>query len=446
MKCFAVVLLLGFATTSAIHAADDEWVGQTVFPRINGVVVRDKDDKEVMKWGITGGKVIKAEKDSLLIKHGLIPAPNEGYVKKSDIVKLADAPKFYADKIKEDEKGTWARLCRGQALSALGELDKALKDFDEAIRLDPKLFAAFTERGSVWYAKEDYDKAIADYNEAIRLEPKYSSVFYNRGLAWNAKQDFDKALKDFDEAIRLNPADALSFHGRGLAWDSKQDYDKALKDFDEAIRLNPNEADFFFNRGRVWFAKVDYDKAIKDFSESIRLNPKDADTFVARGEAWYEKKEFDKAIKDYSEAIQLEPKSIVAFNDRGRAWEGKKEYDKAIKDYTEAVKLDPADADTNNGLAWLLATCPQAKYRDGKRAVELATKACEVSQWKDVASIDTLATAYAETGDFDQAVKFEKQAIEKLTKEDEKRLGDEFRARLKLFMDKKPYHEPEKKE
>jgi tetratricopeptide (TPR) repeat protein len=109
------------------------------------------------------------------------------------------------------------------------------------------------------------------------------------------------------------------------------------------------------------------------------------------------------------------------------------------------VKLDPQSDDALNGLAWLLAACPEAKHRDGKRAVELATKACQLTGWKDVNCIDTLAVAYAETGDFDQAIKYEKQAIEGLTKDEDKKPGDEFRARLKLFEEKKPYHDQAKK-
>ena len=125
-----------------------------------------------------------------------------------------------------------------------------------------------------------------------------------------------------------------------------------------------------------------------------------------------EKKELDIALGDYNEAIRLEPTSASVYHNRGIAWSDKKEHDKAIADYNEAIRLDPKDAPAYNNRAWLWATCPDAKYRDGKKAVQSATTACELSEWKGPNNLDTLAAANAEVGDFDSAVKWQSQAIE----------------------------------
>src|ERR1700721_520051 len=172
MNRFALVVLFALVPASTTRAEDDEWVGQIVFPRSKGVQVRDKDEKETTKWENSAAKVIKPKKDLLLIRLGQASGPTEGYVKKEDVVNLVEAATFYSDKVKLDDKDTWARLCRGQVWSLVEEYDKAIKEFDEVIKLDPKNVSAFTNRAAAWFGKEDFDKAIKAYDEAIRLTPK----------------------------------------------------------------------------------------------------------------------------------------------------------------------------------------------------------------------------------------------------------------------------------
>jgi tetratricopeptide (TPR) repeat protein len=291
-----------------------------------------------------------------------------------------------------------------------------------------------------WAAKTDFilDRDAATYfDRRVRSNPRDAFALLMRGICLIEKGDLKNALQDFSECIRLDPSDSSAFLIRGATWLRLKDFDKAIKDYDEAIRIEPMDALAFDHRGFTWSQKKEYEKALKDFDEAIRLDPKLVNAYDSRGVIWNGMKRYDEAIRDFDEAIRLDPKYIGAFNNRGFAWSNKKIYDKAIKDYDEAIRLDPRQDYPLGNLAWLLATCPESKFRNGKRALELATKACELTRWKAANHIDTLAAAYAESGTFEQAVRRETQAIELEDSYGNKR--DDYRQRLRLYENQQPY-------
>jgi tetratricopeptide (TPR) repeat protein len=226
---------------------------------------------------------------------------------------------------------------------------------------------------------------------------------------------------------------------RGSIQRQKGELDNAIKDFNECIRLNPKWADGFMARGNTWADKQQYEAAMRDFDEAIRLKPDDALAYFNRGLTFGQMKENDKAIADFSAAIRLDPHFEIAYSNRAVAHRRNKAYDKAINDFGEAIRLDPKSRHALNGLAWLLATCPDPMYRNGKRAVSLATKACELSEWKTPTAIGTLSAAYAETGDFERAIRYQKQALSFPVYEME--YGEGARQRLKLYESRQAYRD-----
>jgi tetratricopeptide (TPR) repeat protein len=251
--------------------------------------------------------------------------------------------------------------------------------------------------------------------------------------------DFDKAVAGFNEAIQIYPWLAVAFNDRGAVWLERGENDKALADLNEAVRLKPKLASALVNRSIVWTKKGEFDKALTDSSEAIRVDPKLANAFNNRALAWVGKCEFDQALADSTEALRLEPRMAKGFNNRGFAWDGKGDYGKAIADWTEAIRLDPQLAMAYNNLAWLCATCPDPRYRDSKEALRNATKACELSTWRDQNRLSTLAAAHAEAGDFADAMKWQQKAIEIAPKE----VVDELRLCLALYKAHKPMRRPD---
>ncbi|MGO9112773.1 MAG: tetratricopeptide repeat protein [Thermoguttaceae bacterium] len=316
-----------------------------------------------------------------------------------------------------------------------------------AANLNAEDAADYINRGNAYYEKGEYDKAIDSFNEAIRLAPKDAFAYGNRGNVWERKREYDKAIADHNEAIRLAPNDAHLYFNRGNTWAMMGKDDKVIADYTEAIRLDPNFAIAYRRRGATWGRKGEYDKAITDLNEAIRINPKDATAYTTRGSNWGKKREFDKAITDYTEAIRLDPKDTMTYVWRGATWKIKGEYDKAVADFDQALSINPKDVVACNGLAWLYATCPDEKYRDGKKAVENANKAYQLTEGKVSAVIDTLAAAYAESGDFEKAKEWGAKAIEMAATDKSVTVKNkvELASRLELYKQGKPYYEEPKK-
>ena len=122
-------------------------------------------------------------------------------------------------------------------------------------------------RGAAYYYKGDYDRAITDYDQAIRLQPDLAGAYYNRGLTYADKGDYDRAIADYDQAIRLRPDLAEAYYNRGNAYADKGDTDRAIADYDQAIQLRPDYATAYYNRGVAYYYKGDYDRAIADYTQ-----------------------------------------------------------------------------------------------------------------------------------------------------------------------------------
>jgi tetratricopeptide (TPR) repeat protein len=470
-------LMLGLLVAAGIPALaaaqDDPLVGSIVFPRVPGVELRTQDGMKLGPWGATPVRVVKVTPSGQVRGHSLYPpGSGEYWTRRAEVVKLADAVAHFSDHIRDHPADPWGYELRAAAYYELRQHDKgvadlteairlgptahsyslrgahwasrgddarAVEDFTAALRLDPENYYALTQRGCAHTRAREFARAEADFAKAIQLRPSDPVAFNYRGLMWDARDEFDKALADFTEAIRLHGAYAEAFANRGYTRSAKRDNATAVDDFTQAIRLDPTNGQYHYARGFAYGALREYDKAVVDFTEAGRLNPADSRPYLRRGDVRRLQKNTDPAIADYTEAIRRDPKSHEAFSGRAVMWERKGEYGKSIADYSEAIRLNSKGQAPYNALAWLLATCPDAKYRDGVKAVELATRLCDLSMGSVADHLDTLAAAYAEGGNFDKAVETQKKALAiPGTGEGDAR---DYRERLKLYEAGRPYRQ-----
>jgi tetratricopeptide (TPR) repeat protein len=269
---------------------------------------------------------------------------------------------------------------RGSANVSKRAYDRAIQDYDEAIRLSPSIAYNYRERGKAYYDKRDYDRAIQDLNEAIRLSPNDTSALNSRGLAYYYKNDPNRAIQDFNEVIRLSPSDAQTYNNRGNAYDVKDDHDRSIQDFNEAIRLNPKDAHAYNNRGGAFAVKGDDDRAIQDFNEAINLNPNFATAYYGRGLAYNNKGDYARAIQDFNEAIRLQPNFGYAYEKRGEAYLSQSNLTTAIADFEVVISHAPS-SNTAVYAALMLHVAMKRQGRDDAHQLTQVAGAADLSKW-----------------------------------------------------------------
>jgi tetratricopeptide (TPR) repeat protein len=234
-----------------------------------------------------------------------------------------------------------------------------------------------------------------------------------------------------------------SGHGTVAGWIDRADViplSRALDFFTEELKRNPTARGYMM-QGMMLALKNEIEPSLAAFNEAIRLNPQMQDAYSNRAAVWNAKQEHDKAIADCGEAIRLDPQYALAYLNRGVAWKARGGYDRAIADFDECIRLDPQDGRPWNSRAWIEATCPDPTWRNGKKAVVDATKACELTKWRAANCLDSLAAACAETGDFTAAVKWQTKALELAS---EKKKAD-YQSRLEQYNAHEPYREQPKR-
>ena len=171
----------------------------------------------------------------------------------------------------------------------------------------------------------------------------------------------------------------------------------------------------------------------------LRLNPNYVDAHINLGTILSRQKRYAEAEPHFAMAARLRPDDAQAHYSLGNVLSGLCHYPTASAQFAEAMRLQPGDPNAYNATALIMAACPEPRFRDGKKAVGFATRACELTKWKDPLSLNALAAAQAEAGEFVAAISSQKRALELLT---DGRQKADYRFRLALYQAKKPYRQP----
>ena len=299
--------------------------------------------------------------------------------------------------------------------------DQAIIQYDHILGLWPK--------NGDHHPDNDVNKGGTESLHMKKRDQIESLAYTSRGQAKQRKGDVEAAIEDFEAAVGIKPDNPQIYFALGNLNERLKRNDKAIEHFGNAIKYNPKYADAYLKRARLHQIQGRNDAAAEDLKQIAILNPNNPRAYSQRGQLLLLIGDTDEALRCFSKALEIDPQNVDSLVNRGSLYAASGEYDLAINDFSRAVKLNPNSSAAYNNFAWMLATCNDPNYRDGKKATSYATKACELLKWKSKDALDTLAAAAAESDDFQSAIKWQKQALSL----EPNNANDLLRARLKLY-------------
>lgn len=308
-----------------------------------------------------------------------------------DAKKFAEAIKEFDNAIKMDATYFEAYLDRGRANEELGNNDLALQDYSKTIVLNPKYAPGYFYRAHLEEKLGKDQSAIVDYTEAIKLNPDYSDSYVNRGMLYVKTKQPASALTDFNKAISLDGKNAEVFYQRGIVYRDMNKNTEALADFSKAAALNANMGKAFYEQGKIHAVQSKNDLAVAEFTKAIALGIVTEDIYKRRAAANMALGKNDEALKDYSLLIeQLRTQDPEVYKSRGDLFTKQKNYPFAIRDYNKALAFKKDD------VSILLARA-NANYLQGKTkfaAAEMDYKKVQTIEANNIIAARGLAKMY----------------------------------------------------
>ena len=300
---------------------------------------------------------------------------------------------------------------------------------------------AHNDLGIVLSLQGRFDEAMAQFNEALRIFPLYANAHCNLGYTLFLRGRTQEAIAQCNDALQINPSFAQAHYVLGNALLKAGRTEEAIAHFREASRINPTDADAFNSLGNALLHLGRAEEAIAQYRAALQINPTVAATHMNLGFAFYLHGEPQQAVVQCEEALRINPALGNAHYIIANALLQQGQPGEAIAHLKQAHENDPADLAAQNQLAWLLATTPQLTLRDGPTALQLAAQARQSSGGRDPMILRTLAAAYAQTGQFPNALQAAQLARQQAQAQNKPSLTAALTREIQLYQSGHPYED-----
>lgn len=255
--------------------------------------------------------------------------------------------------------------------------------------------------------------ALALYQKAIALDDKLTPAYIGIAQIHLRKKKTDAAVALLRDLARRKPDDVEALRALARSLGAANQPQEAMESWKKVLEREPSNTEGLFELAKLQLSKNLHADAIETLNRVIEIDPNNVTAVSTLGNEHMLLKQNGEAVKQFRRALELRP------------------LEKGGKDINPAIWA--------NNVAWILSTSPDANLRDGKEALRWAKAACEATNYQPQ-FVDTLAAAYAENGEFDEAVKFAQQFLDQSTHVDASEV-QRAKDRLKLYQSRQPYRE-----
>jgi tetratricopeptide (TPR) repeat protein len=329
----------------------------------------------------------------------------------------------------------------GMLLLKSGKIAEAVDMYERLVKIDPKNHIALTYLGQSLQSIGRTNDAITRFEQAVSIQPDYPRGHSLLGLSLAQAGRFPQAIAHLEQAVHLEPNDAQAHCNFGIALAMEGKIQDAIGQYEQALRIDPDYVVAHVQLGMAFHQMDKLPEAAAHYEQALRINPQDTPAAINLAKILFLQGRMDEAAATLEKVLKANPQNVDAYDGLGYIWDQQGKGAEALACWRAGLRLNPDNVSIMNNIAWLLATSPEAKLRNGKEAVAVATKAMQIAGASEPALLETVAAAYAEAGQFSEAIKTAEKALALAsTGKEQAALADGLRARLTLYKAGSPFH------
>lgn len=271
----------------------------------------------------------------------------------------------------EDKAGRF--FIKGNEALNNGELEKAIRFYNESLTIKPNYKEALNNRGVALYQDGRYTEAIIDYsNILVQIDTAYPDAIRNRANAYLADGRYEKALEDLSRLERRFPDSAYVYFTKGIAYHESGDYQQAINAFSITLEKDPKDAEALVNAANSYFMLKQMDKAQSLLTQAEGIDASEPNIYNTRGMIAMETGQLAKAQEWFDQALKMEPGNPYYHNNRGYLLLQMDNLDAAAEDIRRAIIGAPENAWAyrNRGILFL----KKERFEDAIRNFETAAR------------------------------------------------------------------------